>query len=140
MLKKILSVIAGLLSAGAVIFLSENALHSIYPPPPGTDLNNMASVKQMIGQMPLSAFLMMVAVYAVSALVGGFVASRISGGWKRVPSWLIIGVILLLSEAPDIGPLGYPAWFAIVTLLLYVPSAYLGSRIMRKESSVPAQA
>ncbi|HZV12608.1 MAG TPA: hypothetical protein VFA55_05290 [Candidatus Kapabacteria bacterium] len=138
MLKKILSIIAGLAAALVFLYLAETALHSIYPPPPGTDLNNSESVKQMISQMPLSAFLMMVAVYALTAFVGGFVASRISDGWKPVRSWLIIGVILLLSEAPDIGPLGYPVWFAIITLLLYIPAAYLGSRVMRKGNSVPA--
>lgn len=137
MLKKILSVLAGLTTATVVVSLLELALPHIYPPPPEFDpavkAQTVESMRQWISMMPLSAYFYVIVTYALAAFAGGSIATLISPTWGRVPLWLIIGIALMITESFDIIPYGYPVWFTCVSMLSYIPLAYIGSKTVLKK-------
>ncbi|MCT4624410.1 MAG: hypothetical protein N4A46_12365 [Schleiferiaceae bacterium] len=83
-------------------------------------------------EMPIINLMIYLFSSSVGALVAGTLTRRISAArFKNVPA-LIAGLLL-----PPIGyrlHLGYPDWVFYTGLLLFIPFAYLGSRLVNKQS------
>jgi hypothetical protein len=52
-LRRIRAVIAGMIAAFAIVASAEGIAHHIYPPPPGTNMQDMAQVKAFVAMLPL---------------------------------------------------------------------------------------
>ena len=130
MLKNFLSVLAGVVSGMALIMIFEQLEGYIYPPPPGLDFHNPEAIKQMMSNMPLGGFLYLLGSYALASLVGGIVATLLSGKEISSPA-IITGSVLTIGGIMNLCMLHHPIWFAVINLLEYVPMAYLGYLIVR---------
>ena len=134
MLKRIASVLIGLVVCLAVIFLLEALSAMIYPPPSGTNIKDPESVRFMMGHMPDAAFLMVLLAYILGCFSGGMVASFISGRKKPTAS-IIVGCIVFVSGILNVVSLpGQPVWFIVVSFILYIPFAYIGYLVVRKKA------
>jgi len=130
MLKRILSIIGGVLIAFCFIFLAEMLSGKLYSPP-GTDFNNPDSVKKMMELLPTGAFLIVLLGYAFASFAGGITATLI-GGKEQSRSALITGGVLMVGGIMNLIELHHPAWFVVVDLCLYIPFAYLGFLVVKK--------
>jgi hypothetical protein len=128
--KKILAALLGTAAATAVIFAIESLSHRLYPPPAGLNVREPAALKAFIATLPIGAFLMVLLAYALGSLVGGMVATLIAGRGTSRPA-LFVGGLLMLFGVMDLVVIPHPLWFVIVSLLIYVPCAWLGSRLVR---------
>ncbi len=130
MFKRILSVLAGIVSGIIIIYLIEMGSHIIYPFPSTFDMNNPESVKQYIDTAPFGAILFIAIAWAVGSFIGGFVTSLISKSSKTTLS-MIVGVILMIAGLINLLTFPHPVWLWIVGLAVFLPSAYLGSRSVK---------
>lgn len=135
MVRCIVSVICGAVAGSAfnmaVIMLS----WAMYRPPQGADLSDPETLKAYVQSLPQSAFLVVLVAHAGGALVGGFVATLIA---RRFPLVLgaIVGGFFLLGGIMNVMSIPRPLWFAIIDLVLYVPSGMVGAMLAPRRAAV----
>jgi hypothetical protein len=116
--------------AVATIMLVELAGHAVYPPPPGIDPNDPASMARLVGMLPTGALLFVVAAWTLGAFDGGLVAALVARDrYPRVaalvPALLVMaGVAAMIVAMP-----AHPLWMSAAGLLLPVPAALAGAAL-----------
>lgn len=130
MLRDILAAVTGVAVAIAVVLLAEELNHYIYPPPPGLDLNDPESMRSVVAQLPLGAFVLLLVGWALATLVGAVVAGRI-GTAKAWTYPTVVGVVMLAGVASNLILIPHPLWFSIVSPLAILASAWLAWIVAR---------
>ena len=127
--KRIVAVLLGIVAASVVIFALESVGHKVYAPPGGLDFKNPEAVRAFIASMPRGAFALVLLGYALGSLVGGVTATLISGRTSSRAA-IAVGAVLTILGLINLVSVPHPMWFAVTSLLLYIPCAWLGSRIL----------
>jgi hypothetical protein len=127
-MRSVLAVVAGVVVAGLITFLAQAVGRQIYPPPPGMNPMDPASIRAHLSQMPTGAFAAVLVSWALGTLGGGWTAAKIS---RRLVPAIVVGVIQLVFGVINMVMIPSPVWFYIVGCLLFVPSAYLGGKLAR---------
>lgn len=130
MTKYVLPVVAGTMTGGILIKSVERGLQHIYPLPSGIDVQDKAALASAIKIMPFNACLLLLAAYAISSFAGGGIATAIAGRSSSRPA-IITGIILTIIGLVNIFIVPQPLWFSMVSLICYIPFAYLGYIILR---------
>ena len=121
-------IIAGLVTAFACIFAIELAGHSIFPPPPGTNLHDPADMQRLSSIMPLGALVLVVAGWFVGSLAGAAAANAVAraplAGWTVAGLVICAGVWTML-EIP------HPLWMWAGGIGLPLLAAWLAQRLVR---------
>ena len=125
--RRIGAVVTGLVASAAVVAVVEALGARVYPLPPGIDPSNMQAVKAHMAQMPVGAFIFVLAAWALGAAAGPWVATRLSPSRVAVHG-TIVGVILLAMCIANMVMLPHPIWFWIAALIVVPICAILGSR------------
>ena len=132
MTKRILSVVIALIAAFGLIMGFEYLGGFLFQHP-AIDIKNPTTISDMMASMPIAAFLWILLGYAVSSLVGGIIASLISGRTK-VRTSLIVGGVLMAGGFMNIITIPYhPLWFIIACIFAYVPFSALGYLLVRRK-------
>ena len=129
MLKNVLSVIAGLVTGMITISLIHMVSGMIYPMPQGINPSNIEAFNEWLKTMPTGAFILVLFAHSFGAFDGGLVASLIAQKEKKMHCGLIVGAIILVAGIANIMMIWHPLWFKIIDLILYVPAAYIGTKI-----------
>jgi hypothetical protein len=124
-IKKIWPYVAGLGTAFIVILVLEAALHLIFPMPSAANLSDPAAIDRVMRAMPLAAFVALLAAYVIGSFAGGLTAALASDGSSSTPS-IVTGCALTIAGAANVFAMYHPTWFRVVSLLTYLPFAYLG--------------
>jgi hypothetical protein len=135
MVRNIVAVLLGVMLATVVILVLEMVGKRVYPLPDGVDPNDQEALAKALPNMPTGAFLFLLLTYAAGSFVGGFLAARVA---RRAPvrQALIVGAVLMALGLANLLMLpGQPAWFWAASLLVYLPTAYLGSRLAPRPPS-----
>lgn len=130
MLRKILSMIAGLTAAITIFIITESINGSLYPIPSDLDFTNPEAVKSFYGNQPVLFWLLVLLGWAIGSFVCGFLIKLISKTEKKLLP-IIAGVLLTLSAVANFFALPHPTWFVIVALLLFIPLVLLGHKIYK---------
>ncbi len=117
----IIGVGAGLICSIAVIAGVEMLAHKISPMPQLKPSDNAAFMN-----MPIKAFLWILAAYAIGAFVGGLMSSLIEKTGKYLPSLIVAGVLMLAGFA-NFATIPHPIWFMVTSSLCYPFFAVLGA-------------
>ena len=133
MLKRILSVLAGVAVAMVIISLLEMAGGKIYPPASASDFSNAQVLDKLMSKMPIGEFIWLLAGYAIGSFAGGITATLVSGRDINGPA-VITGGIVMVGGILNLLDIPHPFWFSITSLLMYVPFAFLGYLVARKKS------
>jgi hypothetical protein len=125
---KLLSIFAGTLVAMFVIGGIEQVVHVIFPLP--------MTVTQPV--LPLGFFPGLLIGYVLGCVAGGLTAALIAQQNKQRMG-LSVGVVVLAGGIINFMILPHPLWFVICSVLIYLPSAFIGgvagSRL-RKQKAV----
>ena len=116
MLKKILAVVGGIVTANVIIIFNEIINHRLYPLPPGVSYEtNKEAFFKYIETVPVEAKLMIIFGYAVAAFAGGFVATKIKNDGNRYYA-LIVGGFLLAATILNfmMMPIPTPIWIWVL--------------------------
>lgn len=126
--RKILAVLAGMITGGLIVMIFDELSHLIAPPPEGLDFTDKEAITEFMKTVPVSAFLVMLAGWLLSAFSGAFVASKIVPlSWKSVS--LLTGGILMLGAIMNMVMLPHPVWMMVIGILGYFPLAWLGGKL-----------
>jgi hypothetical protein len=134
MLRNIISVAAGIITASVLIAVVEIVSHKIYPPPAGIDFNNKEAIKEMMLSIPKGAMLLVIAAHAAGAFGGGFTAAMIAEHRKMMYAALTGGIVMIMGIA-NLLMVPHPVWFAVADLLVFIPGAWLGALLALKIKS-----
>lgn len=127
----IAGIVAGMFSARLVLWL----LRNVAPLPPEVTAGDFEALKSYIPGAPVAFFLVLLAGWAVSALVGGFVAAFLAPR-RRVVHALTVGAIQTLVAGMQLQAAPHPVWVVACGLALFVPLAALGALPFAKAPDV----
>lgn len=134
MARKILGFIAGLVVANIVIILSQMISGTIYGMPENLDKNDPAAMAAFISGLPVSAFLLVLAGYAVGYFIGGFIMQKIArSGGLVLP--IILGGLGTLGWIVNVAMLPHPTWIVVLGFVCFIPFAILGHRFAGNDTS-----
>jgi hypothetical protein len=142
MLRKVLAGIAGLVAGAAVVWAAEGVSSALHPPPPGIDPTTPEGREALaahIRALPAGAFVLVLLAHAAGAFAGGLVATAVAGRTSIVPA-LVVGALLLAAGAVNVVVIPHPGWFIPVDLLLYLPFAWAGARLLLRRGPGTAAA
>ena len=136
--RAILGVLAGLATMFVVIMGIEYVGHMVYPPPPGLNPMVTEDLSAIMAVQPVAAKAFVVVAWVVGAFAGGWVAAKISRSYPRaaaviVALMVVLGVVGMILQLP-----GHPRWMAALGLLLPIPAALLGARLVRPRPATRA--
>ncbi len=132
-LRNILALVAGIIIGSMVNMGLIKLGASLFPPPPGVDVNNIESINQHIGQYSTVQMLMPFLAHALGTLAGAFVAARLAVSGHM--TWaLVIGALFLFGGIMAVRMIpNAPLWFDVLDLVVaYIPMAWLGARWGRR--------
>ncbi len=132
MLRKIAAGFFGVVTAGFATAAGEKLSHLVFPPPENLDFNNLDQLKAFHESIPNEVFLILIAVWALSSFIGGFVAGIITTYSKQKVA-MVVGGVLLFFAAINFSYLPHPMWVVVLSLSLYVPMAFLGATLVVKK-------
>lgn len=123
--KNIAAGVAGIVIAGALVWLVEMIGHSVYPPPPGLDFANPEAMRAYIATMPIGAFLFVGGAWFIATLAGTFAACKI-GDAKPMIFAIVVGGLMLIATAANLMMIPHPMWFSIAGIIGILVAAWLG--------------
>lgn len=128
MSRKILAIIGGVIFAGLVVYAVQTLGHQVYPPPENLDTKNLEAMKAYTASLPMGALLFVLLSYGVGSFAGGWLAAKIA----RVPQMhvpLTVGGVQLFFGIINLLMIPHPLWFAVASVLIFLPAAYLGGKL-----------
>lgn len=128
MRRAIIAVIAGFVSAFAVMMTFELTNSFLFPFPPGLDVNDVAQVRAFAASMPLSALLLVAAGWMLGSFVGGYIATAVAGDDNLTPAH-ITGVLLTATGALNACMIQNPPWFHVGGLPVFVLFSAIGASV-----------
>jgi hypothetical protein len=120
-----------------IILLVESIGHSVFPVPKGLqpDMNDRAAMIKFMEAVPLGAKLAVLLAWALGAFASGMVAAAISG---RRHSARVAGIIMLVAVLLNLMTIPHPPWMMAIGVLLPVPAALGGAKLLQKLQAVRA--
>ena len=131
----ILPVVSAVMGGMILQALGEKGIHIVYPPPPGLNFTDKAAIAAYAAQTPTVVFVLILINYMVCALLSGVIATLVSGRKSVMPA-LIAGAIITLGGIFNVMMIPHPMWFAILSVLVYIPSAWLGYKLSMRLAKV----
>jgi len=126
-LRNLIALVLGVLSSGTANMSLIKLGGKLLPPPPGVDVNDIASINAHIGEYTVAQLMMPFLAHALGTLLGAFLAARIAAS-RQLFLALIVGALGLLGGAMAVHMIpNSPLWFDILDLgFAYIPMALLG--------------
>jgi hypothetical protein len=130
MLRSILGAVVGIVAGALTIGGVEAIGHTIYPPPPGVDINNPAHLQSLMETIPTGAKVAVLIAWGLGIFVGSAVAILISGR-RSWPAW-VTAVFLFSAALVTMDMIPHPAWMVwgatALTLASVISAAYIWAR------------
>jgi hypothetical protein len=129
--RRILAIVVGVIVGGIVVFAVESISHLIYPPPTGVDMNDKEAMKAYVAMLPIGALLFVLLAYVLGSLAGGWAAAKFARD-SNLRLSMTVGAVLLLFGIMNLVMIPHPLWFAVLSILVFLPAAYLGGKLGAK--------
>ena len=131
MIRKILSVIAGLAVAILIFLVAETINSSLHPIPSTLDVKDEVAVKAFYENQPLSLWILVLTGWFTGSFLCGLIIQLISRDPRKILP-VIAGSILTVSAIINFFSIPHPVWFIVVGLLLFIPAVLLGHQSCKK--------
>lgn len=133
MVRKILAVIAGIVTAFLIFMVMQAIGGAIYGKPQmpeGGGMPDPAVMTAYIASLPVGAFLVLALGYIIGSFAGGFVGRKISqSNSLNIP--VIIGVVLTLTWILNISMVPHPMLMTVIGFFCYIPFTILGHKLAK---------
>jgi len=136
MIRSTLAVLLGLIVALATMLLLEYLGMSLFPLPPGIDLDNEEDLARLVASATTGKKLWVLMGWTAAAFAGGWVAARTSR-LHRIGAALGVGLLIVVGVVLNAAMLPHPAWMTIVGVLLPVPVAWFAARLASPRTPLP---
>lgn len=118
MLRKMLAILAGLIATSIFVGLIQQLGHYFYPLPEGTNPNDIEAIKNYVKTAPFMAIFFVIISYAIGAIVGGFISTKIANDGKKNYA-ILIGIVFLFISIYMMINIPSPVWFWILGILVW---------------------
>lgn len=135
--RSILAVLGGGLVCGIVVFAVEALSSRMFPLPPGIDLKDPEAVLTAVAQLPPGAFLFALLAWFLGVFAGAWVAARLAPGSPFVHGMVVTGLVLA-SAVVNMAMLPHPSWMWVAGPVVILGAGWLGARLARPPSPMPA--
>ena len=125
MIRRLLSVIAGIAIGVITIIILESVSHFMYPPPDDIYFENPDRLKSIMADAPIGSLILVIVAYALGAMAGGFTTCLMANRSKKVLA-LTTGLILMVFGILNMIMIPHPWWFWLMSLPVYMPMACAG--------------
>src|SRR5688572_15722228 len=129
MARKILAIIAGVITGFIIVFIGDATVHAMDPPPMGLNYMDKNVMKDYVASIPMYILVIMCIFWLLSAFTGGLVAALIKRSEWRFCA-LVTGGILLAAAILNLALVPHPMWMWIVALVGYLPAALIGGSLV----------
>jgi hypothetical protein len=127
MVKVIAGVIAGIVAAFATVWGTDMVGHAIHPVPADLNVRDYEAVGAFIRTMPPLALAIVALAWFLGALVGGFVAGKITD--RRWAVWLVAGLVAAAGVA-NVLMIPHPVLLQIAAVAAPLLGGFVASRIL----------
>ena len=127
-IRSALVLLGGVVVAVIVVSLMDGVVISIYPLPPGTDMSNPESLRQGIGTLPVGAFLLLVAGWALAAAAGAYLAARLANQSAAMHG-LIVALFVLVATVANMARIPHPMWMWPAAIILIPAAGWAAARL-----------
>jgi hypothetical protein len=124
-LRRVGAVIVGMIVAFLLVAGAEGIAHKVFPPPPSTNMQDMAQVKAFVATLPVSVLLIVLTGWLIATFVATWLAARIAG--TPMPGY-IVGALLLCAGIANAFIIPQPVWFSIASIVIYIGATWVGAR------------
>jgi hypothetical protein len=132
-MKKVFSIVAGVITGFAIVFIGDATSHAMNPPPLGLNYMDKNVMMDYVAKIPTYVLVIMVIFWLASSFLGGLVSALIQKTeWKR--NSLTTGAILMAAAILNLIMITHPVWMWITVLAGYLPAALLGGWLMRPKT------
>lgn len=138
MLRTVLAIVAGLLTAMLLIFGVEAIGLLLFPPPAGMTLDTEADLARLVAMSSPGAKAWLVFGWALGSFVGAWVAARIGPRHRRIAA-LVVALFIVAGTVMNAMVITHPLWMNLLGIVLPVLLALLAARLARSPKA-PAQA
>jgi hypothetical protein len=137
-MKRVLAVIAGVITGFVVIFVGDATAHSLHPMPLGLNHMDKNVMLNYIAGIPKYVMVVLVVFWLLSAFLGGLVAGFLfKSQWRSAAA--TTGAILLAANLLNLimtAP-AHPVWMWICAIAGILPFAFIGGWIVRPKTNQP---
>ena len=132
--RKILAVVAGLVTAFITISLVEMLGHQVYPLPEGLDpMNDPDGFRAYLESVPVGAKAFIIAAWTLAAFLGAFAGIKIAQGSSGliigfVSGFIILGICLNAMLFPGQWPM------AVIGIITVTVAAWFAARLTRPKA------
>lgn len=127
-IRSALVLLGGVVVAVIVVSLMDGVVISIYPLPAGTDPRNPDSLRQGISTLPVAAFLLLVAGWALAGGVGSYLAARLAKQ-SSVTHGLIVTLFVLVATVANLARIPHPGWMWPAAIILIPAAGWAAARL-----------
>ena len=127
MIRTVLSVIAGIVVAFAIVFISDALFHALVPSaPPPADTGNREAMAAYVAGQPIGVLIALLAAWALGAFAGSALAAHLARRGE-MPGWIVTG-LFLLATAANFMMVPHPMWMVVLGVALILAAGWAGSR------------
>lgn len=131
MLRKMGGIAVGVVAALMTIEAVEWLKRALFPPQPGYDVRDLATVRDYMEGAPIAAMLFVVAAWFLGSLVGGALAQWIARvSWAR---WAVAAIVLVLVVF-TILMFPHPGWMVVAGFAAPLIAAWIVGRLPQPRS------
>jgi len=128
MLRTVLSVIAGIVAAFAIVIITDSLFHALAPSaPPPADTSDREAVRAYVAGQPVGVLMAVLAGWTLAAFAGSALAARLARRGE-MPGWIVTG-LFLLATAANFLMVPHPMWMVALAVVLIVAAGWAGSRM-----------
>jgi hypothetical protein len=127
-IRSALVLLGGVVVAVIVVSLMDGVVISVYPLPAGTDPSNPESLRQAVATLPVGAFLLLVAGWALAAAAGSYLAARLATQ-SAATHGLIVALFVLVATVANLARIPHPVWMWPATIILIPAAGWAAARL-----------
>jgi len=131
-LRSLAAVLAGFITASIVMMLVESINGRVLYPglaKAAEGVKDREAMRALFAAAPVGALLVVIGGWTLGSFIGGWVAARLAGR-ATTGHALVLGVLLMLAGLANNLMLPPPLWFWIVSMVVFLPAAYAGARLV----------
>jgi hypothetical protein len=140
LIRSILAVIAGFVTASVIMMVVETANGKLLYPELGKraeGVTDREELRAIMASAPVGALVVVLVGWALGSVAGGYLATLISGK-PPYGHALVLGVLLTLAGVANNLMLPPPLWFWIATFAVFLPATFAGARLVSRRARAGA--
>jgi hypothetical protein len=129
--RQVLGIVAGIVTAMAVILLVETAGHAISGGSAMPDVNNVEALAAYGASLPLGSLLSVLVAW-VGGTAAGVIAGSIIAPGRSMFIASVVGAVVLLSAIAQVLQFPHPTWLVVSSMIGIPVAAFLTARAMQR--------